>query len=259
MYEVLGSSNQFIGSYRLNWKIVIFAVIAIISLLFLLKEKRKSNFSETFNRIRDEEFITKLTRQGSESISEHYLPTEHSKSANLTDANLTDEENLDTPVGHRRICEILLNESGSVYSSDYLEDCLSLVDSHPRPYEFLLKAKQYITWHRKRVEEIRKSKKGISHERILVGTCINPYCGGYGSKMTCLGFAFVLAVATERLLLLKWPESQALRRQLQEVRLDIFSPKTFDWSAFDNDINIDEIPISKTTDLCSEVKAKKLL
>ena len=241
----------------MNRKIVIFAVIGIISLLFLLKETRKSNFSVTYNRLRDEEFITKPTRQGSESISEHYLPTEHSKSANLTDANLTDEENLDTPVGHRRICEILLNESGSVYSSDYLEDCVSLVDSHPRLYEFLLKAKHYITWHRKRVEEISKSKKGISHERILVGTCINPYCGGYGSQMTCLGFAFVLAVATERLLLLKWPESQALRRQLQEVRLDIFSPKTFDWSAFDNDINIDEIPISKTTDLCSEVQSQK--
>ena len=131
------------------------------------------------------------------------------------------------------------------------------MDSHPHLYEFLLKAKQYIAWHRKRVEELSKSEKGISHERTLVGTCQFPYCGGYGSQMTCLGFTFVLAVATERLLLLKWPESQALRRQLQDVRLDIFSPKTIDWSAFDDDINIDEIPTSESNDLCSEVQSQK--
>ena len=39
------------------------------------------------------------TRQRSESTPERHLPTEHSKSANLPDAYLTDEENLDTPVG----------------------------------------------------------------------------------------------------------------------------------------------------------------
>ena len=126
----------------MNRKIVILAVIfgvGIIPLVFLLNGIRKNNFSVTFNLLKDEELNTSVNqsplmtkqlggfqpaRQGSESTSERHLPTEHSKSANLPDANLTDEENVDTPVGHRRICEILLNESGSVYSSDYLEDCV---------------------------------------------------------------------------------------------------------------------------------------
>ena len=187
------------------------------------------------------------------SISERPFPTVHSKSASLPDNNLTGEN---TPVNnyrHRYICEILLNESGPVYDSDYLvEDCVRLVDSHPRLYDFLLKTKEYIAWHRKRVEELSKSKKGISDERTLVGTCPhwNWGCGGYGSQMLCLGFAFVLAVSTERLLLLKWPEISILGDQL---KLDIFNPSTFDWSAFDNDIHIDKVPTSKTTDLCSDV------
>ena len=256
-------------------KIVTFLVLCGVGIiLHLLTGRLKGNFRITFNLLEDEERYTtppshintsislnhrtgphQSNSQSSEAPSERHFPTVHSKSANLPEnASLTDEKNRDAPVynGHRNICEILLNESGSDYSSDYLEDCVRLVDSHPRLYEFLIKTKQYIGWYRKRVKELNKSIRGISDERTLVGTCLNPRCGGYGTQMFSLGFAFVLAVATERLLLLKWPESPALRSQLQDVRLDIFSPTTFDWSAFDNDIHIDKVPTSKTDDLCSE-------
>ena len=235
--------------------VVIFGVGLIILGLQLVNGRVKSNLRVSYNLYNHRTGPHQSNSQSSEAPSERHFPTAHSKSANLPEnASLTDEKNTDTPVynGHRNICEILLNESGSDYSSDYLEDCVRLVDSHPRLYEFLIKTKQYIGWHKKRVEELSKSKRGISDERTLVGTCLNPKCGGYGTQMFSLGFAFVLAVATERLLLLKWPESPALRSQLQDVRLDIFSPTTFDWSAFDNDIHIDKVPTSKTDDLCSE-------
>ena len=256
-------------------KIVTFLVLCGVGIiLHLLTGRLKGNFRITFNLLEDEERYTtppshintsislnhrtgphQSNSQSSEAPSERHFPTAHSKSANLPEnATLTDEKNTDTPVynGHRNICEILLNESGSDYSIDYLEDCVRLVDSHPRLYEFLIKTKQYIGWHKKRVKELSKSKRGISDERTLVATCPHPRCGGYGSQMFRLGFAFVLAVATERLLLLKWPENPALRSQLQDVRLDIFSPRTFDWSAFDNDIHIDEVPTPKST-FCADV------
>ena len=204
-------------------------ICGVTVILHFLNRRVKGNFllenDESPSTFAQPPLITKLhlsNIQSSEAPYERHFSTAHNKSASLPDKNPTDEKNTDAQVynnGRRYICEILLNESGSDYNSDYLEDCVRLVDSHPRLCEFLIKTKQYIGWHKKRVEELSKSKRGISDERTLVATCQHPRCGGYGSQMLRLVFAFLLAVATERLLLLKWPESLVLRSQLQDVRL----------------------------------------
>ena len=257
LYSIYGYKSVY-QIFRMKKIVANFVVICGVTvILHFLNRRVKGNFllenDESPSTFAQPPLITKLhlsNIQSSEAPYERHFSTVHNKSASLPDKNPTDEKNTDAQVynnGHRYICEILLNESGSDYNSDYLEDCVRLVDSHPRLNEVLIKTKQYIGWHKKRVEELSKSKRGISDERTLVATCPHSRCRGYGSqKMLRLGFAFVLAVAR----LNDYYSLSGQKVQLQDVRLDIFSPRTFDWSAFDND---SEVSTSKTTDLCSDV------
>jgi hypothetical protein len=131
------------------------------------------------------------------------------------------KDSLYVPSVHIDACLEILELSGK-YKEDLHKDCLHFSTKYRPVAAFLNELLVYVDWHKEAV-----SREGVNY-RTLTWKCLKPHCGGYGDQIRGMAHSFLMAVMSERALLIK---PMSVYRDKYDPGPDVLVPKAVDWRA----------------------------
>ena len=124
------------------------------------------------------------------------------------------------PDSDRQLCLGVLQQLHS-FRQGLLEECEYFARSLPVFKTFLEKTVAYVAWHNKATTQT------VPTRRSLTWKCLREIisCGGYGDQVRGMAYTFFLAILTERVLYIQWPNLH-----ISSPKEALFVPNAINWT-----------------------------
>ena len=160
------------------------------------------------------------------------------------------------PVTDRQLCRSILQRTHS-FRQGLLEECERLSDNAPAFEIFLERTLAYLSWHSRAATQTAPAKRSLTWKCLKRG----PACGGYGDQIRGMAYAFLLALLTERVLYIQWPNLFTIESEnIPEEAM--FVPNAINWSVPSFLSNVptvqfrDPVPLREASGVCAALHGR---
>ena len=150
------------------------------------------------------------------------LPSETKRATSLPSE--TNQE----PLTDQQLCLNVLRRTQS-FKQSLLKECEHLVGNLPIIKTYLERTLTYLSWHNS------ATTRAAPDKRTLTWKCLRPliWCGGYGDQVRGMAYTFVLALLTDRVLYIQWPNLYIAKSENDgstHEDSNMFVPNAINWT-----------------------------
>ena len=132
------------------------------------------------------------------------------------------------PSDTKQLCLNVLRRIQS-FKQSLLKECEHLVGNLPIIKTYLERTLAYLSWHNS------ATTRAAPDKRTLTWKCLRPLisCGGYGDQVRGMAYTFVLALLTDRVLYIQWPNLYITKSENDgstHEDSNMFLPNAINWT-----------------------------